>query len=179
MSRRKRAPSSMDAVSGATERPCPHRSRVVTHGYEDIYSRSTPDAKIFQSGISPKVDKNQKRCLLISCLTRKQTMPTITRPYTRWGSSAPASMNTVGPGRASYASATGIAGRVIERSSTNARRRSARPYAPNPYMQAASRLPPDADLPRNTYGHPRSTRMAATSTRQDQDRRSSLQVGTG
>src|SRR5207302_5597586 len=49
----------MDAVSGATERPCPHRSRVVTHGYEDIYSRSTPDAKIFQSGISPKVGKNR------------------------------------------------------------------------------------------------------------------------
>jgi hypothetical protein len=48
----------MDAVSGATERPWPHRSRVVTHGYEDIYSRSTPDAKIFQSGISPKVAKN-------------------------------------------------------------------------------------------------------------------------
>ena len=48
----------MDAVSGATERPCPHRSRVVTHGYEDIYSRSTPDAKLFQSGISPKVAKN-------------------------------------------------------------------------------------------------------------------------
>src|SRR5207237_5585986 len=50
----------MDAVSGATERPCPHRSRVVTHGYEDIYSRSTPDAKIFQSGISPKVGKNPR-----------------------------------------------------------------------------------------------------------------------
>jgi len=50
----------MDAVSGATERPCPHRSRVVTHGYEDIYSRSTPDAKIFQSGISPKVAKNPR-----------------------------------------------------------------------------------------------------------------------
>jgi len=48
----------MDAVSGATERPCPHRIRVVTHGYEDIYGRSTPDAKIFQSGISPKVAKN-------------------------------------------------------------------------------------------------------------------------
>ena len=61
VSRRKRAPSSMDAVSGATERPCPHRSRVVTHGYEDIYSRSTPDAKIFQSGISPKVAKNPRK----------------------------------------------------------------------------------------------------------------------
>src|SRR6266446_3523245 len=48
----------MDAVSGATERPWPHRSRVVTHGYEDIYRRSTPDAKIFQNGISPKVAKN-------------------------------------------------------------------------------------------------------------------------
>src|SRR5437660_11206409 len=48
----------MDAVSGATERPCPHRSRAVTQGYEDIYSRSTLDAKICQSGISPKVGKN-------------------------------------------------------------------------------------------------------------------------
>src|SRR2546430_16060833 len=50
----------MDAVSGATERPCPHRSRVVTHEYEDIYGRSTQNAKLFQSVISPKVAVNQK-----------------------------------------------------------------------------------------------------------------------
>src|SRR5206468_1072095 len=90
----------------------------------------------------------------------------------------PASITIAGPDRASYASATGTAGRVIERSSTSANRRSARPDAPNPYVQAASRRPPDADLPRHTDGHPRGTRMAATSTRQDQEIRSSLQVGT-
>jgi hypothetical protein len=50
----------MDAVSGATERPCPHRIRVVSHGYEDIYGRSTQDAKICQSGISPKVAKSRQ-----------------------------------------------------------------------------------------------------------------------
>jgi hypothetical protein len=27
----------MDAVSGATERPWPHRIRIVSYGYEDIY----------------------------------------------------------------------------------------------------------------------------------------------
>src|SRR5262249_936358 len=29
-------------------------------GYEDIYGRSTPDAKVFQSVISPKVAKNPR-----------------------------------------------------------------------------------------------------------------------
>src|SRR5262249_15767315 len=58
--RRKRAPSAMDAVSGATERPCPHRIRVVTHEYEDIYGRSTQNAKLFQSVISPKAAVNRK-----------------------------------------------------------------------------------------------------------------------
>jgi hypothetical protein len=48
----------MDAVSGATERPCPHRIRVVTHEYEDIYGRSTQNAKLFQSVISPKAAVN-------------------------------------------------------------------------------------------------------------------------
>jgi hypothetical protein len=37
---------------------CPHSIRVVTHGYEDIYGITMQDAKIFQSGISPKGDKN-------------------------------------------------------------------------------------------------------------------------
>jgi hypothetical protein len=50
----------MDAVSGATERPCPHRSRVVTHEYEDIYGRSTQNAKLFQSVISPKAAVNPR-----------------------------------------------------------------------------------------------------------------------
>src|SRR5262249_45178797 len=56
--RRKRASSAMDAVSGATERPCPHRIRVVTHENEDIYGRSTQNAKLFQSAISPKAAVN-------------------------------------------------------------------------------------------------------------------------
>jgi hypothetical protein len=50
----------MDVVSGATARPCPHRIRVVTHAYEDIYGRSTQNAKIFQNGISPKWALNQE-----------------------------------------------------------------------------------------------------------------------
>jgi len=58
VSRRKRAPSAMEAVSGATERPCPHRIRVVSYRYEDIEGRSTQDAKLYQSGISLKVAKN-------------------------------------------------------------------------------------------------------------------------
>ena len=48
----------MDAVSGATERPWPHRIRVVTHEYEDIYGRSTQNAKLFQRVISPKAAVN-------------------------------------------------------------------------------------------------------------------------
>jgi len=54
----------MDAVSGATERPCPHRIRVVTHEYEDIYGRSTQNAKLFQSVISPKAAVNQEVALI-------------------------------------------------------------------------------------------------------------------
>src|SRR6266852_7919918 len=38
---------------------CPHSIRLVTHGYEDIYGITMQDAKIFQSVISPKGDKNQ------------------------------------------------------------------------------------------------------------------------
>jgi len=37
---------------------CPHSIRLVTHGYEDIYGITMQDAKIFQSVISPKGDKN-------------------------------------------------------------------------------------------------------------------------
>src|SRR5262249_40984490 len=62
----------MEGVSGATERPCPHRIRVVTHEYEDIYGRSTQNAKLFQSVISPKwalnpryeTNHNQPRILI-------------------------------------------------------------------------------------------------------------------
>src|SRR4030095_8886436 len=36
----------------------PHSIRLVTHGYEDIYGITMQDAKIFQSVISPKGDKN-------------------------------------------------------------------------------------------------------------------------
>src|SRR5439155_8717694 len=37
---------------------CPQSIRLVTHGYEDIYGITMQDAKIFQSVISPKGDKN-------------------------------------------------------------------------------------------------------------------------
>ena len=40
---------------------CPHSIRLVTHGYEDIYGITMQDAKIFQSVISPKGDKNHKK----------------------------------------------------------------------------------------------------------------------
>jgi hypothetical protein len=49
----------MDAVSEATERPWPHRIRIVSYGYEDIYGRNTQNARLCQSGISPKGGKNQ------------------------------------------------------------------------------------------------------------------------
>src|SRR5262249_14579326 len=53
-----KAGSFFQGYGGATERPWPHRIRVVSQGYEDIYRRSTQDAKVCQSGISPKVALN-------------------------------------------------------------------------------------------------------------------------
>src|SRR2546426_7690523 len=65
--RRKLAPSSIDAVSGATESTCPHSIRVVAHGYEYIRyhhtgCQDTPEWYITKSGKEPKLfDKRQIR----------------------------------------------------------------------------------------------------------------------
>src|SRR5262249_7249808 len=46
------------AARYTAQRPCPHRIRVITHENEDIYGRSTQNAKLFQSVISPKAAVN-------------------------------------------------------------------------------------------------------------------------
>src|SRR5215813_3468620 len=56
--RREWAPPYVHDVSGATESTWPQSIRCVTHGYVRISGRTTQDPRIFQSGISPKVDVN-------------------------------------------------------------------------------------------------------------------------
>src|SRR5262249_17769265 len=56
--RRAWAPPDVHDGAGATERTWGHSIRCVTHGYVRISGRTTQDPRIFQSGISPKVDVN-------------------------------------------------------------------------------------------------------------------------